>query len=376
MKINRMGRIAALGACAGALVMAATPASAEKIANSYICVFKPSMVSKGAVKARAEQAANAQGGKVKHLYTTAIRGFSANISAQGAAQMKARNPHIAYCEQDQVASISKGKPTNPGGGGGDDGGTASQETPWGIARVNGGVDMSTSGKRAFVIDSGIDGSHPDLNVDTTLSVNFSKGNSWDDGNGHGTHVAGTIGAIDNGYGVIGVAAGVQVVAVRVLDNRGSGSYSDVIAGVDYVAANGNEGDVANMSLGGPPSTALDDAVVAAAATGVSFTLAAGNSSDDAGNYSPARAEGANIYTVSAFANGDTWASFSNYGDDVDWAEPGVSVKSTYKGDSYATLDGTSMAAPHLAGVLLLGNVSSGGTVAGDPDGVADKIGVH
>lgn len=379
MKTKYLGRLAALGTAAVALAMASTPASAEKIANSYICVFKPSMVSKGAVKARAEQAANAQGGKVKHLYTTAIRGFSANISAQGAAQMKAKNPHIAYCEQDQVAHANPkpDKPGKPGGGdGGGGGGTTSQDTPWGIARVNGGVDMSGSSKRAFVIDSGIDGSHPDLNVDTTLSVNFAKGNSWDDGSGHGTHVAGTIGAIDNDYGVIGVAAGVRVVAVRVLDNRGSGSYSDVIAGVDYVATNGNSGDVANMSLGGPVSTALDNAVVAAAATGVKFVLAAGNESDDSDNHSPARAEGPNIYTVSAFANGDTWASFSNYGSHVDWAEPGVAIRSTYKGDGYATLNGTSMAAPHLAGILLLGNVTSDGTVAGDPDGMADKIGVH
>jgi subtilisin family serine protease len=187
-------------------------------------------------------------------------------------------------------------------------------------------------------------------------------------------VAGTIGAKNNGQDVVGVAAGATLVAVRVLDNGGSGTYSAVIAGVDHVGANGASGDVANMSLGGPASTALDDAVRAAASQGIEFVLAAGNSGAHANNYSPARANGTNITTVSAFAPGDTWASFSNYGNPpIDWAAPGVSVLSTRRGGGTTTLSGTSMAAPHVAGLLLLGNVSSDGLVTGDPDGNRDPI---
>src|SRR5690606_33275660 len=145
--------------------------------------------------------------------------------------------------------------------------------------------------------------HPDLNVNTSRGFNAftsgKDGKSLDDGNGHGSHVAGTIAAINNDVGVIGVAPGATVIPVKVLDSRGSGSYSGIIAGVDHVAANGSNGDVANLSLGGPASAALDNAVKAAAQTGVKFALAAGNESQNANNVSPARVNGANIYTISA-----------------------------------------------------------------------------
>ena len=175
---------------------------------------------------------------------------------------------------------------------------------------------------------------------------------------------------------IGVTPGATLIAVRVLDRNGRGFNSDVIAGVDYVAAHGSNGDVANMSLGGGVSQALDSAVISAAATGVKFTLAAGNESQSATLHSPARANGPNVYTVSAFAKGDNWASYSNFGNPpIDYAEPGSSIPSTYKNGGYATLSGTSMAAPHLAGILLDGAAQSGGTVNNDPDGNADTNGV-
>ncbi len=191
-------------------------------------------------------------------------------------------------------------------------------------------------------------------LDAGRSRSFLGGTTTpQDQNGHGTHVAGTIAAYDNAFGVIGVAPGARVVAVRVLDRRGSGSNSGVIAGVDYVAANGRPGDVANMSLGGGISQALDTAVVNAAAGGVKFAVAAGNDGANANNYSPARANGVNLFTVSAFSNGDAWASFSNFGNPpVDYAEPGVSIKSTWLSGGYNTISGTSMATPHLAGILL------------------------
>ena len=312
---------------------------------------------------------------IQSTYGHALKGFTAKLSEAQLEALK-NDPRVKSIEQDQTLSITpyKGK---PGGGGG--GNTDPQEVPYGTIRVNGGT--TTSSHTAWVIDSGIDLDHPDLNVDVARSVSFLTGSpsnqSPDDQNGHGTHVAGTIAAIDNTIGTVGVAPGTTVVAVRVLDRRGSGSNSGVIAGVDYVAANGSNGDVANMSLGGGVSTALDNAVISAAATGVKFVLAAGNSSTDANNSSPARANGQNIYTISAMDSNDDWAYFSNYGNPpVDYCAPGVAVKSAWKNGGYNTISGTSMAAPHAAGVLLLGNASKSGTVNGDPDGNADDIITH
>ena len=319
---------------------------------------------------------------MKHVYSVALRGFAANMSAQGLANMRASNPNIAYCEQDQVITTSQfsGNAQAPGGKGkpGGGGGTTQppQETPWGIARVNGGAPGNFA--TAWVIDTGIDFSHPDLNVDIARSATFvSRAKSANDQNGHGTHVAGTIAAIDNTIGVIGVAPGAPVVAVQVLDRRGSGSTSGVIAGIDYVAQYGQPGDVANMSLGGGVSQALDDAVVAAAAGGVRFALAAGNETDNANNHSPARANGPNVFTISAFSIGDNLASFSNVGNPpIDYSEPGVAIKSTWLSGGYNTISGTSMATPHFAGLLLAGPIRNGGTINGDRDGNPDVIGIH
>lgn len=379
MSLKKLGLLSA--ALATTMLMsgttfANTPSELEEIRDSYIFVFDNS-VAPGQAKGLANRAVSRAGGTMRHTYDGALRGFSARMSATAAARLAANNPNIAYYEADQIMRVVAPPPgKGPGGGGGDTGGNDPvQETPWGITRVNG---TSGIGLTAWVIDSGVDQDHADLNVDTARSANFiTKGkDTKDDGNGHGTHVAGTIAAIDNDIGVIGVAAGASVVGIRVLDNRGSGSNSGVIAGVNYVAANCAPNDVANMSLGGGFSQALNDAVVAASAS-CTFVLAAGNESTSATTKSPASANGPNIVTVSAFAQGDTWASFSNYGNPpVDCAGPGVAVKSTYKDGGYATLSGTSMASPHVAGVYLLGNARADGTVSGDPDGNADTICVH
>lgn len=353
----------------------ASPAAAQragdKIPGSYICVFKDREVGRGDVPAAANRAAQSVGGQVSHVYSVALRGFAINVPAQAAERLQANNPNIDYCEQDQVMMAGPIQATAAP----QMGIQSTQETPWGIARVGGGAAGSFA--TAWVIDSGIDLTHPDLNVDTARSRSFlGRSTTPQDQNGHGTHVAGTIAARDNTIGVIGVAPGAPVVSVRVLDRRGSGTTSGVIAGVDYVAQAGRSGDVANMSLGGGISSSLDTAVVNAAAKGIRFALAAGNEGTSATTSSPGRVNGTNIFTVSAFSNGDRWASFSNYGNPpVDYSEPGVSIKSTWLNGGYNTISGTSMATPHLAGLLLAGSVRSGGNVAGDPDGNADVIGV-
>lgn len=371
-------RVAVGAALAVPAIMLAAPVQAQvagdKIPGAYICVFNSS-VAKGDVEGQARGIVGAAGGQVDHVYKATIRGFAARLPAQAIARMREHNPNIAYCEQDQVVTLVPIRAEKrPGGGGGTP--QPAQTTPWGITRVNGGG--AGSFQTAWVIDTGINFSHPDLNVDTLRSASFlGRRTTGEDQNGHGTHVAGTIAAKANTIGVIGVAPGAAVVAVRVLDASGSGTNSGVIAGVDYVGANGQAGDVANMSLGGGISTALDSAVVLAAAGGVRFSLAAGNSSADANFSSPARANGPNVYTVSAFSVGDNFATFSNFGNPpIDYAEPGVGVNSTWLNGGYNTISGTSMAAPHLAGLLLAGPVNSGGTVNGDADANPDTIGVH
>ena len=331
-----------------------------------------------AVSAKILKRAGVFDGEVEHVYGTALKGFSLKIPP-GQLKKLQDDPSVSFIEKDQVATLIfpdlkiKKKPVLPP----DPEPDPTQEVPWGITRVNGGGEF-TGKNTAWILDSGIDLDHPDLNVDVSRSVTFVRSKSADDDNGHGSHVAGTIGAIDNEIGVVGVAPNATLVAVKVLDRRGSGSYSGVIAGIDYVAANAANGDVANMSLGGPTSDALDAAVIAAAESGIKFALAAGNESDDANNHSPARANHPNIYTVSAMWEGDRFATeFSNYGNPpVDYAAPGVYILSTYKNGGYETLHGTSMAAPHVAGILMWGSISSDGNVTSDPDGKADPIASH
>lgn len=308
------------------------------------------------------------------VYGSSIEGFAVSLTDEQ-YQAISKDPSIKAIEQDRVIALAPPPGKGPGGGGGG-GGSASQQTPYGIARVGGGGAYSGSGV-AYIIDSGIDSSHPDLNVNAGLGFNaFTSGKDSDltkDGNGHGTHVSGTVGAKDNTIGVIGVAPGATVVPVKVLNSRGSGSYSGVIAGVDFVTDNASPGDVANMSLGGPVSAALDAAVVALASSGVKVALAAGNESDNANNHSPARANHPNIYTVSAIDSSDKFASFSNYGNPpIDFAAPGVGVLSTVPG-GYASYSGTSMASPHVCGLLLLGPIKTSGTAKNDPDGNPDTI---
>jgi subtilisin family serine protease len=344
--------------------------------NSELSTLKGYEMKQQAVKSASDKILKRAGitdGELGFVYGTALQGFSVKIPP-GQLKKLQDDPSVEYVEKNQVVTLVQPdvkinvKPAPPT--------PVAQTIPWGITRVNGGV--SGVGKIAWIIDTGIDLDHPDLTVSPTMGKSFVVGiTSPDDDNGHGSHCAGIVAAKNNTIGVIGVAPGATVVPVKVLNKRGSGTYDAIIAGVNYVAANGNSGDVANMSLGGGLSTALNTAVINAAAKGIKFALAAGNESVSALTKSLASAEGNNIYTISAMAAGDIWASYSNFGNPpVDFCEPGSSIYSTYKGGGYATFSGTSMAAPHMAGLLLLGEIKNGGTVKNDPDGTADVIGVH
>lgn len=356
----------------------------DVIANQFICTFNTSWAKGRNVRAEASKAAGPQGGRVLFDYSHSIKGFAVKIAPQGLAAMQAGNPHISNCVPDRVVALAPPPGKGPGGGGDGGGGTTGQTVPWGIAFVG---SASGVGKTAWVIDSGIDLDHPDLNVDVDASRDFTGSRKGaDDENGHGTHVAGTIAAVDNNQGVIGVAAGATVVAVRVLDRRGSGAWSGVVAGIDYVGKNGNPGDVANMSLGGGVNQMVDDAVLGAAAeSGVLFLLAAGNDGEDASTHSPARAAGVsatdNVFAVaSAYDTGNgvlAMNSWSNYGKpEVTLAEPGYQIESTWKDGGYNTISGTSMATPHAAGLMLLygRNLRTQGSITG-PDGESYAIGV-
>jgi hypothetical protein len=361
--------------------------STEPIRGQYVVVLKENMTKKYVTQKYADRISTLKkdyvarfstiklaSDKIKQTYGYGVSGFAAQLDDEQLLNLR-QDSRVKSIEQDYTItlnpdlSILKGKPSGVGG----NTTPPAEVTPWGITRVGGGFDGT--GKTAWIIDTGIDLTHPDLNVDINRNKSFLGGrdaNNPNDGNGHGTHVAGTVAAINNDIDVIGVAAGATVVAVRVLDSRGSGSYSGVIAGVEYVGANGKAGDAANMSLGGPANSALNDAVIYASKN-VKFAIAAGNDGANADNYSPASANGANIYTVSAMDKYDVFAYFSNYGSSVDFCAPGISIQSLWKSGGMNTISGTSMASPHVCGLLLLGVVNSDGLVNKDPDGNPDKI---
>ncbi len=351
-------------ACDQAPTLAPESAAAARSENApiYLVTFKPGVD----VESTANEMARGRGFAVRSLRKHAAPGFSAVIPASQIDAVR-NDPRVAIVEQDKVLSLPPVQiNAKPGGGG-----STGQTTPWGITRVGGAGDGT--GKTAWVIDSGIDLSHPDLNTSRNCHTYFA-GRDPRDGNGHGTHVAGTIAAKDNGQDVVGVAPNAYVCSVRVLGNNGSGTLEGVTNGVNYVAANAASGDVANMSVGASGSNAtLEAAVLNAAAKGIKFTIAAGNAGIDANLETPARVNGPNVFTISAIGTNDCLASWSNYGLGVDWAAPGVSILSTRKGGGTTTMSGTSMAAPHVAGVLLLGAARANGNACNDRDGSPDPI---
>ncbi|WP_290878266.1 S8 family serine peptidase [Gracilimonas sp.] len=255
-----------------------------------------------------------------------------------------------------------------------------QTIPWGVTRVGGPLDGT--GKKAWILDTGIDLDHPDLNVDVANSVSFIATEPADDGNGHGTHVAGIIAAKNNSQDVVGVAAGATVVAIKVCYDESPGPGEDqcpessLLNGIDYITNNAAPGDVVNISIWGPIDTDLDNAVINAANNGVRLTLISGNAGSNANDYSPGRANHSNIWTVSAHDNNDNFASFSNYGNPpIEYSNPGVDIPSLWKNGNTKTIDGTSMAAPHVAGILLATGQEpyTNKQVNNDPDSNPDPI---
>ena len=267
--------------------------------------------------------------------------------------------------------------------------------PWGVKAVWNGLDVSSrgnigTGATVFVIDSGVLDTTADLNLNRTWSRSWIAGESpFSDGVGHGTHVAGTIAALANGKGVVGVAPGAQVVSLKVFSNSGGGAtISSIVDAVNYavgvINTNGLDRSkvVINMSLGGGLSNSLTNAIVNAANQGIRFSIAAGNSGQDADGFAPANAgDHPNVYTISAVDSAYTMASWSNWDrvdssdpiDDVDLAAPGVGVLSYYQGGQLAYLSGTSMAAPHVAGLLLTDGVKAGTLVNPAVAGTADPF---
>jgi subtilisin family serine protease len=381
---------------------AATTSTRTEEAKSYVVVLRGSVDSSSV----ASEQARAHAATVSHVYTTALQGYSARMAPASAARL-ARDPRVQFVQPDGVVT------------------TSAQDLPTGVNRVD--ADLSPTAKingvdervnvDVAVIDTGIDLDHPDLNVYTQGATNCSTGRSADDGHGHGTHVAGTIGALDNGSGVVGVAPGARLWPVRVLSKQGRGTTSDVVCGIDYVTAHAGEIEVASMSLGGTGTDdgncgmtnrdAMHAAICRSVAAGVTYVVAAGNESDDAANHVPAAYD--EVITVSALAdfNGqpgggapatcfndqdDTLADFSNFGADVDLIAPGVCILSTWKGGGYNTISGTSMATPHVSGAAALyksthpgaspaevkGALQAAGTTnwiwpAQDPDGTQEKL---
>jgi serine protease len=312
------------------------------IPGQYIVVLNDDQTARANVRPAVDGLARQHGARVTHVFENTIRGFAASMSATAAAAM-ARNPRVRYIEQDSQRFIVE---TQAG-------------ATWGLDRidqrdrpVNGTYTYETVAANVdvYVIDTGIRATHTEFGgrVSTTGFTAINDGNGTNDCNGHGTHVSGTIGGA-----TYGVAKSVTLHAVRVLDCSGSGSTSGVIAGVDWVTANRTLPAVANMSLGGGASTALDDAVRRSVAAGVTYAIAAGNSNADACSSSPARVSQA--LTVGSSTNGDVRSSFSNFGTCVDVFAPGSSITSAWNTSDTATntISGTSMATPHVAGVAAL-----------------------
>ena len=345
-----------------AAMLAAVPSASAAPSGHYIVVLKGSVASPGLT---ARHQASRYGAKVGFVYSHALKGYSATLSTARVAALRA-DPEVAAVVADQTFHV------------------AAQVLPTGIDRIDGEQSSTRSGDGSgsvdvdvAIIDTGIDSHHPDLDV--VGGTNCVGGSSYDDDNGHGTHVAGTVAAKDDGNGVVGVAPGARLWAVKVLNSAGAGTTSQIVCGIDWVTARASTIEVANMSLGGQSffgafsgcSSSFDPmhpAICRSVQAGVTYAVAAGNSASDSNFFVPATYS--EVITDSALAdfNGkpgggaastcradqdDTFADFSNFGADVDIIAPGVCITSTSNTGGLATFSGTSMASPHVAGAAAL-----------------------
>lgn len=419
---RRLVRALALLATAGLLALlpptggaAAEPGNG---AQDWI-VFLEDDVDSGRAAALAR--AN-QGAVVEHVYETAIKGYSARMSAEAAENLR-NTDGVSAVVADQAVSIAvpkwctdpnhkKYNPDHPTCGGGDPEppGGNDQVVPTGVSRV-GGPKTGTVNVDVAILDTGV-ANHPDLDVVGGVNCMGGDPGNYGDGHGHGTHVAGTVAALDNTIGVVGVAPGARIWAVKVLSDRGSGSLSTVLCGIDWVAARAGTIEVANMSLGGSGSdgsctdNGYREAVCNLVGAGVTLVVAAGNSSADAANFAPATFPEA--ITVSALTDSDgapgglgpsscrstaddNFADYSNYGSDVDIIAPGSCILSTSNTGGYVEYSGTSMASPHVAGGAALVKAANPGyspaqvgsalrssgsynwNAADDPDGIKEPL---
>ena len=324
-------------------------AASQIIPGQYIVVLNDNVPNPQSV---ANDMAKEHGFKVSHVFNNAINGFTIQIQNNNALNNIQRNPNVSFIEQDMVVEAFL------------------QVIPTGIDRIDADLGVTKSGDGTgsvdvdiAILDTGIDLDHPDLNV--FRNVSFVGTSTGDDDHGHGSHVAGTAAALDNDVGVVGVAPDARLWAVKVLDSTGRGSFSGVIAGIDYVTKNADQIDTANISLGCKcKSLAGDIAINNSVNAGITYVVSAGNRASNAETFWPA--SNPNVITVSALADSDgkcgglgsstvhgaddSLATFSNYGDAVDIAAPGVNIYSTHKNGGYATDSGTSMSSPHVAGL--------------------------
>ncbi|WP_329206229.1 S8 family peptidase [Streptomyces sp. NBC_00683] len=367
-RIKLTAAITAVAAAAGVTLMntsfaGAAPApalgtvygadAATAVSGSYIVMLDQ--------KADKAELAKEYGGKLKRNYTSAINGFSASGLSETEAKRLAADPAVSKVVQNKKFSIN-----------------ATQENPpsWGLDRIDqtetagdGAYtypDAAGEGVTAYVIDTGVRVTHTDFEGRATSGFDaVDNDDDANDGNGHGTHVAGTIAGAAHG-----VAKKAKIVAVRVLDDAGSGTTEQVVAGIDWVTENHQGPSVANMSLGGGADPALDAAVQKAIASGVTFAVAAGNESSDAGEGSPSRVPEA--ITVASSTEADEQSSFSNYGSVVDIYAPGSDITSAWNDsdDGTNTISGTSMATPHVVGAAA---VYLGGHPDATPEAVATAL---